>query len=82
MKKFLELSAYSLIFTLTFYVFMHSKGFPFWAYVAMFLILLAAGYFWDYVLPRDKNKRKNIALTIATIAAVTLLIVAAIIVTA
>ena len=81
MKKFLELSAYSLVCTLIFYLFMHSKGFPFWAYAAMFLILLAAGYFWDRVLPKNKDKRKSTALTIATIAAVILLIVAAIIVT-
>ena len=81
MKKFAELSLYSLIFTLTFYFFMHAKGFPFWAYATMFLILLVAGYFWDRFLPRDKEKRRNTALTISAIAAVVLLIIAAIIVT-
>ena len=81
MKKFVEFSLYSLICTLTFYIFMHTKGFPFWAYLAMFLILLAAGYFWNRVLPRDKDRRRSTALTIATIAAVVLLIIAAIIVT-
>lgn len=81
MKKFVELSLYSLIFTLTFYIFMHAKGFPLWAYAVMFVILLAAGYFWDRVLPRDRDKRRSTALTIATIAAVVLLIIAAIIVT-
>lgn len=81
MKKFVRLFALALSCVLVFYIFMHAKGFPFWAYLTMFVILLGAGYFWDRVLPVDKEKRQSTALTIATVSGIILLIIAAIIVT-
>ena len=81
MKKFAGLSVLPLFCVLTFYIFMHSKGFPWWVYVGMLLILVAAGYFWDRVLPADKDKRRSTALTISTVAAIVLLVILAVIVT-
>ena len=81
MKKLLQPSAFSIICVLVFYIFMHDNGYPLWVYPAAFVVLFAAGYFWDRVLPADKDKRRSTALTISAIAAVVLLIIAAIIVT-
>lgn len=81
MEKLFRLLFLPLGCTLIFYIFMHARGFPFWLYPAMFLILLVAGYFWDRVLPADKDKRRSTALTISTVAAIVLLVILAVIVT-